>query len=221
MATIIIFGFFIGILIFLFSFAISKINGHYYLAPLVTFAIAIFVVFYSIFKVGGFEGMGYGIIGVSIFVVAVIGTLILPLIVKQIDKNGLNKFDKSILIISPFLLFASIIWVINYDDGYWVISEGFIEENKYTAAGYYTTTTISEGMKKVKIQLGEAYEGKQILVEKVKTIGNTEVIIKIIDGGKPQKMPFIEIGLQTIVEPFVVKTTDGEIIESVINVPTK
>lgn len=217
MAIIIILGSFIGILIFLFTFTISKINGHYYLAPLVTFAIALFVVIYSMFKIGGFEGMGNGIIGASILAVAVIGTFILPFVVKKSDKTGVNKFDKSILIIAPLLLFASIIGTIISDDGYWIINEGYIVESKLSATSYYSTSSISEGSKKVKIQLGEAYVGKQLLIEKVKTIGNTEVIVKIIDGGEPQKLPFIEIGIDKIVEPFIVKTTDGEIIESTFN----
>ncbi|MEG0385399.1 MAG: hypothetical protein RR587_12245 [Solibacillus sp.] len=161
--------------------------------------------------------MGYGIIGVSILAVAIIGTFILPFVVKKSDKTGINKFDKFILIIAPMLLFASIIGTIISEDGYWIINEGYIVESNLSATSYYSTSTISEGSKKVKIQLVEAYEGKQLLIKKVKTIGNTEVVVKIVDGGEPQKLPFVEIGIDKIVEPFVVKTTDGEIIESTFN----
>ena len=77
---------------------------------------------------------------------------------------------------------------------------------------YYDVTTISEGSKQLHIQLGEQYAGKVIEVEKVSKVGNTEVIIKITDRADDTKEPNIKIGLDEIVEPLQVRTTDNEII---------
>ena len=77
---------------------------------------------------------------------------------------------------------------------------------------YYNVTTISEGAKQLHIQLGEQYAGKAIEVEKVKNVGNTEVILKITDRADDTKEPYITIGLYEIVEPLQVRTTNNEII---------
>ncbi|WP_077620974.1 YesK family protein [Bacillus sinesaloumensis] len=205
-------GLLIGAGIFLFTLIASKKTGKFYLAPIVTFLMAMFIVLYGLFKVGGFEGMAYGILGAGILAAAVVGTLFLPFM-KRIKKSEFNKVDKSILVILPILLFAFIGWSIISDEGYWINGEGYIAAGKNTSS-YYEVTTISEGAKQITIQFGEEYKGKQVEVKHVKTIGNTEITVKAVDKGKANELPFITIGLDKIVDPLVVKTTDGEIIDS-------
>ncbi|OXS66023.1 hypothetical protein B1B04_24630 [Lysinibacillus sp. KCTC 33748] len=213
MGMIVLVGFILGASIFLFTLIALKKTGKFYLAPIVTFLIAVLTVLYGLFKVGGFEGMGFGIIGVGILTAALGGTLILPFM-KGIKQSEFNKVDKSILLIVPVLIFAIIGWTITSNKGYWVNEEGVIEAGNDTSS-YYEVSTISEGMKQIHIQLGEKYEGKRLEVKDVKTIGNTEITVKVVDRGNANEgLPFIEIGLNKIVEPLVVQTTDGEIINS-------
>ncbi|MEB2302603.1 YesK-like family protein [Lysinibacillus xylanilyticus] len=213
MGTIVLVGFFLGASIFLFTLIALKKTGKFYLAPIVTFLIAVLTVLYGLFKVGGFEGMGYGIIGVGILTAAIGGTLLLPFM-KGIKQSEFNKVDKSILFIVPALIFAIIVWTIALDEGYWIIEEGVIEAGNDTPS-FYEVSTISEGSKQIHIQLGEKYEGKYLEVKDVKTMGNTEITVKVVDKGNAKEgLPFIEIGLDKIVEPLVVQTTDGEIINS-------
>ncbi|MFS0615821.1 hypothetical protein [Lederbergia ruris] len=206
-------GFFLGILIYLFTFIAAKKTGKFYLAPLVTFLIAMFIVFYSLFKIGGFEGMGFGILGACMWGVAIIGVLFLPFM-KGMKKSEFTKLDKSILVIIPLLLFALIGWGMYESKGYWISGEGDMAAGQGTAT-YYTISTISEGKKQLLIQLGEEYEGKAIKIENIKTIGNTEIIISTIDEGEVERLPYIKIGLDKIVEPLEIRMKDGE------NIPPK
>ncbi|MGE7947461.1 YesK family protein [Lysinibacillus sp. NPDC093688] len=213
---IILVGFILGASIFLFTLIALKKTGKFYLAPIVTFLIAVLIVLYGLFKVRGFEGMGFGILGVCILIAAIVGTILLPFM-KGLKKSEFNKVDKSILLIIPVLIFAIIGWTITSNKGYWVNEEGVIEAGKDTSS-YYEVSTISEGMKQIHIQLGERYEGKHLEVKDVKTLGNTEITVKVVDKGNAKEgLPFIEIGLDKIVEPLVVQTTDGEIINSKSN----
>lgn len=180
-----------------------------------TFLIAVFTVVYGLFKVGGFEGMGFGIIGVGILIAAMVGTLLLPF-TKGLKKSEFNKVDKSILFIVPVLIFAIIGWAITLDEGYWINEEGVIVAGNDTSS-YYEVSTISEGMKQIHIQLGEKYKGKHLEIKDVKTLGNTEITVKVVDKEKATGLPFIKIGLEKIVEPLVVQTTDGEKINSKFN----
>lgn len=205
-------GFIIGACIFLFTLIAMKKTGKFYLAPIVTFLIAVFTVVYGMFKVGGFEGMGFGIIGVGILIAAMVGTLLLPF-TKVLKKSEFNKVDKSILFIVPVLIFSIIGWAITLDEGYWINEEGVIVAGNDTSS-YYEVSTISEGMKQIHIQLGEKYKGKHLEIKDVKTLGNTEITVKVVDKEKATGLPFIKIGLEKIVEPLVVQTTDGEKINS-------
>ncbi|MGE7691659.1 YesK family protein [Lysinibacillus sp. NPDC097214] len=213
---IILVGFILGASIFLFTLIALKKTGKFYLAPIVTFLIAVLIVLYGLFKVGGFEGMGFGILGACILLAAIVGTLLLPFM-KGIKKSEFNKVDKSILLIIPVLIFAIIGWMITLNKGYWINEEGVITAGNDTPS-YYEVSTISEGMKQIHIQLGERHEGKHLEIKDVKTIGNTEITVKVVDKGDAKEgLPFIEIGLDKIVEPLVVQTTDGEIINSKSN----
>lgn len=210
MTQIIFFGFFFGLIIYVFTLIASKKNGQFYIAPLVTFIAALLITAYGLFKVGGFEGMAYGFLGVCFIVIAVVGVIILPFIAKKLKVNELNKIDKSLLVILPIIFFATIGLIVYSDEGYWVIDKGAVMINNDQNESYYNVTTISEGAKQVHIQLGEKYAGKWIEIKKVKTIGKTEVILKIVDGDDSNKQPFITIGMDEIVEPFKINTTNGE-----------
>lgn len=211
MLEILFIGAIFGLPIFLFTLVLTKKNGKVYYAPLVTFIVAILVTAYGLFKVGGFEGMAYGILSVGILVVALVGVLLLPFISKRMTSNQLNKVDKAILVLSPLVLFAAIGWIISSNESYWIIDKGAIADTQFINS-HYTVSTISEGSKQLHIQLDEKYVGKSIEVEKVKTVGNTEVTVKIVNGGEVDAMPYITIGLHAIVEPLKVQTTDGETI---------
>lgn len=207
---IILIGFILGIFIYLFTFIASKKTGKFYLAPIVTFIVAFFIVLYGLFKVGGFEGMAFGIIGATILAVSVIGTVLLPFL-KGLRNSEFSIVDKTILIIIPVLLFAFIGWMISSNQGYWINEEGVKIAGKDTSS-YYFVSTISEGKKQIYIQLGEDYVGKRLEIKNVKTFGNTVITIKVSDKGEAEKLPYIVIGLDKIVEPLVIQTTDGEVI---------
>lgn len=214
MFSIILFGVFFGFIIFLFTLIACKKNGKFYFAPLVTFLSAFLITVYGLFEIGGFEGMAYGFLGAGILSVAIVGTLSLPLFAKKLNNKQLNKVDKSILVSLPLVLFTAIGLILYTNEDYWVNDKGVIKEENQTSDSFYTVTTISEGAKQLHIQLGKKYAGKEIEVKKVKTIGNTEVTLKIVDGRNRNTTPYITIGLDAIVEPLKVQTTEGDIISS-------
>ncbi|WP_052344313.1 YesK family protein [Bacillus ndiopicus] len=212
--TILLFlGFSYGILIFLFTLIVAKKIGKIYIASIITAIIGVFIVVYSIFKIGGFEGMGYGILGLCIFGVAILGGLLTPFIAKSMNNKPFNKLDKIVLIVVPILLFAVTGGTIATTQNYWEMNKGYLDVKDSYPHSYYTIAGISEGSKKIHIRLGEEYKGKKLQIQSVKKFGNTEVIVNIIEGENPDKVPYIEIGMTKIVEPLVVKTADGEIIE--------
>lgn len=208
MLSIFFVGLFFGAILFSFTFIASKKTGKTYLAPVVTLFVALFVIVYSIFKIGGFEGMAYGLLGVAILGVAIIGLILLPFLSKKMN-NELTKIEKSLLVILPIVFFVTIGALVYTNKSYWIIEQGQLEAS---GPSYYNVTTILEGNKQLHIQLGEQYAGKGIEIEKVKSVGNTEVIIKITDRADDTKEPYIKIGLYEIVEPLKVRTTNNEII---------
>ncbi|KYG28241.1 YesK family protein [Alkalihalobacillus trypoxylicola] len=222
MSAINIFGLFIGILIFVFTLIISKKVEKLYLAPLITFIIGILIILYGFFKVGGFEGLGYGFLGVSIATVAFLGVLFLPFFTKRMKNTKYNKLDQALLIMIPFLLFSTIIWTLVSSDPYWTIDEGYLLMSESTTSSYYQISTISEGKKQVHIQLGNDYEGSQLEINTIRKIGNTEIIIHITNsGGEEGRIPYSRIGIDQIVEPLTIKTDQGEIIHSKMDVITQ
>lgn len=205
-------GLFFGLIIFVFTMIASKIKGKLYLAPIVTFLVSAGVTAYGFITVRGFEGMAYGIVGAGVFGAAVLGTILLPFINNKMKDKHFNKWDKGILILSPLILFATIGLVLYTDDNYWVIDEGFIPDDNQES--YYSVSTISEGRKQIEINLDEKYIGKEIEVDNVKATGNTEVTVEIVEGGESDQTPYIRIGVDQIVEPLKVQTTEGEVINS-------
>ncbi|WP_208585899.1 hypothetical protein [Gracilibacillus suaedae] len=209
-------GIFLGSIIFMFTFIVSKRNGKYYLAPIVTFLFSIVVTAYGFIVIRGFEGMAYGFLAAGFLIVSIVGTLLLPLLVRRREPQEFKKFDKIILAILPIIFIATIGLVIYSDQGYWIIDKG---ETTYTEdAGrdesYYRTSTISEGKKQVTLRLGEKYLGKEIVVESVSKWGPTEITVKIVEGENKDKTPYIMIGLDEIREPLKVQSTDGMVFES-------
>ncbi|MFA1819312.1 YesK family protein [Virgibacillus oceani] len=212
-------GLFFGLIIFVFTLIASKIKGKLYLAPIVTFLVSIGITAYGFITVGGFEGMAYGIVGAGILGAAILGTILLPFINSKMKEKHFNKWDKGILITSPLILFVTIGLVLYTDDDYWVIDEGLLPNDNQES--YYSVSTISEGRKQIEINLGEKYIGKEIEVENVKATGNTEVMVEIVDGGESDQTPYIRIGVDQIVEPLIVESTEGEVIHSELEMISK
>ncbi|WP_163582124.1 hypothetical protein [Gracilibacillus saliphilus] len=209
-------GIFLGLITFMFTFIVSKRNGKYYLAPIVTFLFSIVVTAYGFIVIRGFEGMAYGFLAAGFLIVSIVGTLLLPLLVRRKEPQEFKKFDKIILAILPIIFIATIGLVIYSDQGYWIIDKG---ETTYTedagrGESYYRTSTISEGKKQVTLRLGEKYLGKEIVVESVSKWRPTEITVKIVEGENKDKTPYIMIGLDEIREPLKVQSTDGMVFES-------
>ena len=96
MLIIFLIGIFLGTIIYAFTLVVAMKTGKAYIAPITTLFVALFVIMYSIFKIGGFEGMGYGILGATILLVAIIGFISLPFLPKK-RSNELNKIEKNFL----------------------------------------------------------------------------------------------------------------------------
>lgn len=205
-------GLFLGIIFFSFIFIVSKRSGKYYIAPVITFLFFGMIVAYSLFVVRGFEGIGYLFIAVGFFIVSIVGTLLLPLLIRRIESQHLNKRDKISLLLLPIIFFATIGITIYSEDGYWIIEQASAAPVETEG---YRISTISEGSKEVTLLLGEKYLGKEIEVENVSKWGSTEIILKFVDGGDYDKVPFIQIGIKEINEPLKVQTTEGVIFEPI------
>lgn len=200
-------GLVLGMIFYAFIFIVSKRSGKYYLAPLITFLFSGVIVAYSLFLVGGFEGMGYLFLAVGFFIVSILGTLFLPLLIRKNESQQLNKKDKISLVVLPAIFFATIVITILSEDAYWIIEQASVAPAETEG---YRISTISEGSKAITLLLGEKYLGQEIEIEKVSKFGSTEIILKFVDGGENDKVPFIEIGLYEINEPLKVLTTDGK-----------
>lgn len=212
-------GIFLGSIIIMFTFIASKRNGKYYLAPMATFLFSIVVTAYGLIVIGGFEGMAYGFLAAGFLIVSIVGTLLLPILVRRQESQEFKKVDKIILVILPIIFFTTI-WLVMYSDqGYWIIDQGETPytENAERYENYYRTSTISEGKKQVTLILGEKYLGKEIEVESVSKWGPTEITVKIVEGKDKDKTPYIIIGLDEIREPLKVQTTDGLVFESIMD----
>src|SRR5690625_7063153 len=72
-------GLVLGSIVFMFMHIASKRSGRYYLAPLATFLVAVLLMMYGLIVIGGFEGMGYGVLALGFLLIAIIGTLLLPI----------------------------------------------------------------------------------------------------------------------------------------------
>jgi hypothetical protein len=216
---IVSYGFFFGVIIFLFTLILTKRSGRVYFAPIMTVLAAVLVTAYGMFIVGGFEGMAYGILAVGIFLSGLGGVLLLPFL-RKMQNKPLNAFDKVGLVLLPLTLFGTIGLTIYFDEGYWIIDEGAAPYEEKSAEdelqSHYRVSTISEGMKQVTLILGKEYIGKDIEVEKVSKWGSTKITVRMIESENKDRIPYIMIGLDEIKEPLKVQTTDGVVFPSVM-----
>src|SRR5690625_5019686 len=136
MFLIIFIGMFLGFIIFTFTFILSKRNGKYYLAPIITFLVAIGITSYGLFFVGGFEGTAYGFLALGFLVVSIIGTALLPLFIRTKSFKQFKRVDKMSLFILPIVFFLTIGLMCYSDKGYWVIEQGATDgkEEGYTVS---------------------------------------------------------------------------------------
>lgn len=215
----ILIGVIFGSIIFMFTFIASKKNGAYYLAPIITFLSAVALTAYGLIVVGGFEGMGYGVLAFGFLLVSIGGSILLPFLIRRESSWQFRKKDKISLIILPCLFFVALGLLIYSDQGYWVIDQGVrAQAEEDGQESYYEVSTISEGRKQVELILGEEYAGKEIEVERVSKLGPTEITVNIVDVGDANKPPYIMIGIDEIRESLTVQTTDDIVFQPADNV---
>lgn len=212
MFLIILLGMVLGIIVFSFTFILSKKNQKHYWAPLITFIMSIGVVAYGLFFVGGFEGMAFGVLALGILIASIIGTLLLPFLIRRKSAHQFRKKDRIILVIL-FVVFMLLIGGMALPSkGYWIIDQGETNGNEEG----YSVSTISEGRKEVLLMLGEEYIGKEVNVKKVTKRGATHIIVEIVEGENKHKAPYIRIGLDEIKEPLKIETTEGKTFNEIV-----
>jgi hypothetical protein len=218
MKVLLFMGLFWGVLLFIFTYTISKKIGAYYIPPLVNFFAVILITAYGLFIVGGFEGMAYGFLGVGFLITAIIGAITLKFLAAKGEPKQLVHRDKITLIAMPIIFAASFMILLYSQENHWIIEDGstkYIESADHEHENYYRVTTISEGMKQVTLTLGKEYLGKEIDVKKVSKMGDTEITLEISEGEYKNHTPYIMIGVDEIKEPLTVRTEEGVVFESI------
>ncbi|MDL4839850.1 hypothetical protein [Aquibacillus rhizosphaerae] len=120
----ILIGLLIGLNIYFFTYLASKNSKHVYLAPLFTFLSIVLFMAYGMLIVGGWAGMTYLFISFGILIIAIIGTVLLPIISRKSIKNRLSKLEKINVVIFPALLVSIIVIIDLTESVYWVVDEG-------------------------------------------------------------------------------------------------
>jgi len=218
MYLIILFGLFAGIVIFVFTFILSRRNGAFHLASLYTFYAALAVLLFGLFVVGGFEAIGYILLSACILVIAILGKLAMPLFKSRFAaKKQFSRPDITALILLPILLFGVIGAAIYFQDNSWVIDRGTMTLSMAEADGLppgtFEVVTISEGAKEVYIKLDKTYDGQIISLDHILMFGSTKITLKTEKTGSPGEIPYVKIGLPKIKEPLQVQLKNGEILE--------
>ncbi|CAM2732001.1 YesK family protein [Salinicoccus roseus] len=209
-------GIFLGSILFMFIFIISKKSGKYYLAPIITILFSAMIVAYSLFFVGGFEGMAYLFVAVGFLFVSILGALFLPFLIRRREPRQLGKRDKISLLILPVIFFATIGIAIWAEQDYSIIYQTRVAPADTEG---YKISTISEGRKAVTLLLGEEYVGTEVEVESVSERDSTEITLNFEDEVQDGKVPFIQISLKEINEPLTVQTADGQTFEQINGPP--
>lgn len=88
-------GLILGFLLFSFVYILTKRSEKRYIASVITALAGIFIIAASILLIGGFEGMGFGIIGIGFVVIAIAGLFVfLFKPVNQFSAHQLSVKDK-------------------------------------------------------------------------------------------------------------------------------
>lgn len=184
---------------------------------IVLLLVGIVTLFASIFVIGGFEGMPYGVSSVGIFTTAILFSFF--------GKNTIwKKFVYTFVLLFIVLYFA--FTYMNKVD-YWIIKKthfsyedemSLYEEQlqKNVSISGYKVFTILEGNKAIVLSLGGKMEGNDIEVLNVEEQGNTTLItIRSYYNQSNEKNPVIGIGLNRIQSEIVIMDTNGTIYEEV------
>jgi YesK-like protein len=210
-------GLFWGMLLFIFTYTLTKKSGKHF-SPLIVNVLAAFLITaYSVFVVGGFEGMAYGVLGLGFLITGIIGTIAIRFFALKGESKDLGRRDRVTLATIPILFISSFILLIYSQDHHWVIDKGskkYIEAAEHEYEDYYRVNTISEGKKQVTLTLGKDFLGKDIDVKKVSQSGKTEIILEVSEGENNGYVPYIMIGVDEVKEPLIVRTEDGVVFES-------
>lgn len=205
-------GMSIGLGFFALTYLFSKTLKTWY-RSLVVFIIGVLFLLGSIIIVGGFEGMGYGVISLGILSIAVlllifptsllwkksIYTVVILAILSNVAFGYLNKLNY---------------WVVKKSDYSYVNSvDSYIKkiQNEPSIQGY-KIFTILEGNQGVVLSLGEKMFGNNIEVLDVEESGNTTHIkIRTFQNKSIEKNPVIVIGVERLQPEILITDTDGTI----------
>ena len=208
-------GLLIGLACYSLTYLFSKTISNPKRVIIVAIIGAVFL-FGSIFVIGGFEGMPFGVLSIGIFTVSILLAFLgrFPIWTKTVY----------VVIILTFVFIVSADYLNKVD--YWVIKKRDFEgeiityaeglQNDPTIRGY-RTFTISEGDPGIVLSLGDQMAGNNIEVLDVKEDGGTTVIqIRTFYNQSPDKNPYIMIGLNRLKQDVIIMDTDGTIYENII-----
>lgn len=205
-------GMTIGLGFFALTYLFSK-NLKTWHRSLVVFILGVLILLGSIILVGGFEGMGYGVISLGILTIAFllrifptsilwkksIYTVVILAILSNIALGYLNKLN---------------FWVVKKSDYSYVNSvDSYINkiQNEPSIQGY-KIFTIFEGNPGVVLSLGEKMAGNNIEVLDVEESGDTTHIkIRTFQNKSSEKNPVIVIGLDRLQSEILITDTDGTV----------
>ncbi|WP_432355475.1 YesK family protein [Sporosarcina sp. A2] len=106
-------GLILGFLLFSFIYILTKRSEKRYFASLITALVGIFTIVSSILLIGGFEGMGFGIIGIGFVVIAIVGIFVF--LFKPVNPQNaqpLSASDKRNLIVIPIVFVIVIVFTL-------------------------------------------------------------------------------------------------------------
>jgi hypothetical protein len=171
----------------------------------------------SIFLIGGFEGMPYGVLGV--------GILSTSFLFSFFGKSSLWKKSVYTCVLLFVVLYFGFTYINKVD--YWVIKKSSYSsgdaislyeervQNDLSITGY-KVFTILEGNKGIVLSLGGKMKGNDIEVLDVEEQGHTTLIkIRSYYNQSDEKNPVIGIGLNRVQSEIVIMDTNGTLYEEV------
>ncbi|MCM3757155.1 hypothetical protein M3197_06590 [Sporosarcina aquimarina] len=84
-------GLILGYLLFSFVYILTKRSEKRYIASVITALAGIAIIVASILLIGGFEGMGFGIIGIGFLVIAIAGLFVF--LFKPVDHHASHQLS--------------------------------------------------------------------------------------------------------------------------------